>query len=655
MPDIQNIKKIDLTETQDKPNSNSAGFFNNTPEQKKIKLNFPKPNKWFLIALLIPLALLTTLVASSLYVYSGAKNVIASVHQLQTAYEERNLDKLKTGFAKTKKELQSLDTRVNILVWTRPLPLIGNYSSDLKHATKGSLAAIEAGEIILETTAPYADLLGFNGGTQATDGAKTAEDRINFIVETVEQVVPQIDTISEKTAIMAKEFGQIDPDRYPKTFRGNQPRSKIKKSIETTQELHQMIADGKPVLKQLPYLLGVGKERTYLVLWQNDKEIRPTGGFITAYSIMKIKNGKIERAVSNDIYTLDGKFKSKIPAPEPIEKYLPLVPYWNLRDMNLSPDFKVSMDTFSQNYDTIRGIDNYDGIIAVDTHPLVGLLSVMGQLGVPEFGNFSSDNDPRCNCPVVIYELESYADVVGPIVWDDISGKIVYKPPHADNRKAILGPLMNTLVANAMGQPKEKLPDLFNVVWSALTQKHALFYFKDEEVQSAMESFNLAGRLKNYDGDYLHINDTNFAGAKSNLYVEEEANLIVEQTKEGTTNTLTIKYKNPQKHDGWLNGPYRDWFRVYVPKGSTLVDSSGSEVPMTTTDDLGKTVFEGFFTLRPLGITEIKIQYKTPTKNKNGYKLLIQKQPGTAGHQYTIKVGKKQEEFKLTSDKELKL
>jgi hypothetical protein len=429
-------------------------------------------------------------------------------------------------------------------------------------------------------------------------------------------------------------------------------RSKVKRAIETAGEANTLITSGKPVLKELPYLLGIGSERTYLFLFQNDKELRPTGGFLTAYSIIKVKDGKFSPASSNDIYNLDSRLKNKPPAPEPIKKYLPLVNVWNLRDMNLSPDLKTSMDTFSEYYAQTKA-PAYDGIVAMDTKLLVDILAVIGRIGVPGFGNFSSEPDTRCNCPNVIYELESYADVAGPIVWDDISGKIVFKPANADNRKLILGPLMNSVLSNALGQPKEKLPGLFEAGFSAVREKHVMFYFGETETQKAMEAFNIAGRIRENNGmDYLHINDANFAGAKANLYVEQQVELDVKTAKDGTTNTLTIKYKNPQKHDGWLNGPYRDWFRVYVPKGSTLVDAQGSEVPVTTSEDLGKTVFDGFFTLRPEGVTEIKIEYKTPVKGE--YKLLVQKQPGTEANLYTIKVGKQKEEFLLKMDKELK-
>ena len=167
-----------------------------------------------------------------------------------------------------------------------------------------------------------------------------------------------------------------------------------------------------------------------------------------------------------------------------------------------------------------------------------------------------------------------------------------------------------------------------------------------------------------FDGDYLHINETNFGGAKSNLYIQEKVKQTVKKGKEGNLEKkLTIEYKYPRKMDNCslerkgglcLAGIYRDWIRIFVPKGSTLIKASGTEVPITATEDLGKTVFEGFFTLRPEGTAKIEIEYTIPIKADKEYKLLIQKQPGVQGHSYEIEAfGKKQKPFPLNSDKEL--
>lgn len=380
---------------------------------------------------------------------------------------------------------------------------------------------------------------------------------------------------------------------------------------------------------------------------------------MTAYSIMKVSGGKIEPVISSDIYTLDAAYKPTLPAPDPIVKYIkgPYVLSKNLRlrDMNWSPDFSVSMKQFLSEAQSV-GIKNVDGVIAVDTQVLVNLLDAIGQIGVPGFGNFSTKPDPQCNCPQVIHELEAFADVEGPIVWDPNTGKIVYRPPHSDNRKKIIGPLMNSILANAMGQPKDKLPALFEAGFKSLTEKHVLFYLDDPKAQAGVEAFGIAGRIKDYSGDYLHINDSNLGGRKSNLYITTEVEQNIKVAGDGTVEkTLTITYKNPVKQDGWLNSVLPDWVRVYVPKGSQLIAAEGLEDKAEPYEDLGKTVFAGFFQLRPEGVSKITFKYRLPFKAKKNYNFLIQKQPGVDKPLYMIKMPGNSQEFFLTTDKELRL
>ena len=79
---------------------------------------------------------------------------------------------------------------------------------------------------------------------------------------------------------------------------------------------------------------------------------------------------------------------------------------------------------------------------------------------------------------------------------------------------------------------------------------------------------------------------------------------------------------------------------------------------MKTYDELGKTVFEGFITVRPQGVAKLTLTYSLPFKlgDKSVLPLMIQKQPGTNANEYLVNVnGRKLEEFKLSADKTLNL
>jgi hypothetical protein len=215
---------------------------------------------------------------------------------------------------------------------------------------------------------------------------------------------------------------------------------------------------------------------------------------------------------------------------------------------------------------------------------------------------------------------------------------------------------MNSILANALGQPKDKLPGLVQAVFNSLTEKHVLFYLMDTKAEAAASDFGVGGAIKDYNGDYLHINDANLGGRKSNLYAYEEVQQDIAISGDGSvTKTVTITYKNPQSQDGWLNSVLPTWVRVYVPKGSQLITSEGLEAKQDPYEDLGKTVFAGYFQLRPEGVSKVTFQYKLPFKVSKEYNLLIQKQPGTDGFLYTVNLGKHTEEFYLKTDKELKI
>lgn len=629
-------------------------------------INEKKPRKtWVKIALsflIFVLVLLVFNIISGFLIYGKVNKLMDSSKVLMKAAQSQDLAQIKSEIGNTKKSLNSLDSSYKLVAWEKFLPFVGAYVSDGEHAIRAGQAGLDAGESILGVMGPYADLLGFKNGQDvlgAKTGEETAQDRIDFIVKTIPDLIPQIDMISGKMKIVQEEISGINPDRYPDKIKGMVVRPQIKNIQDTVNTASVFLVNGKPLLESMEFLLGVDAPRTYLLLFQNDKELRPTGGFMTAYAILKIDKAKVSTVTSNDIYSLDAVYKPTIQTPDPIIKYIKgpyiLSQKWRLRDMNWSPDFAESMKIVVPATEK-AGVTGIDGVIAVDTQVLVNILNIIGPIGVPGFGNFSTEISAECNCPQVIHELEAFADVEGPIIWDPLTGKIIQRPPNSDNRKKIIGPLMNSILANALGQPKEKISPLLQAGYKSLIEKHVLFYLLDENVQKAVSNFGLGGVITDYQGDYLHINDANLGGRKSNLYAYETVEQDIQVAGDRTvTKTVTITYQNPEKQDGWLNSLLPTWVRVYVPKGSELITSEGLETAQTPYEDLGKTVFAGFFKLRPEGVSKVTFKYKLPFKISKEYKLFIQKQPGTDGFLYTINLGKRTEEFRLITDKEVRI
>jgi hypothetical protein len=153
------------------------------------------------------------------------------------------------------------------------------------------------------------------------------------------------------------------------------------------------------------------------------------------------------------------------------------------------------------------------------------------------------------------------------------------------------------------------------------------------------------------------------------MFIKQSVKQEIQVAEDGiVTKTIVVDYRNPapasdcnlERGQLCLNGLYRDWVRLYVPKGSELVAVTGSETPVRVYEDLGKTVFEAFYgdksPLRPEGKAQLTFKYKLPFKlaKAEEYKLLIQKQPGTYGYDYEVDFSGKVQSFDLKTDKELK-
>lgn len=648
--DLFEINKMDPDKTSSKQKKNK---FKLTPKKKKILFGLGG-----VLLLLLIFSSISGLLAYR--VYRKALTVQESVQKLVDAGKSQNLPQIKSELENTKSSLNDLKATYKSIYWMKFIPYLGSFIKDGAHGLNAAGYGLEAAEIVINTIEPFSDIIGFSGeGEQAESPQETTQDRLDFVIQAIPEVIPKADELTDKVEKIQEEVDYIDPDRYPEKFVGKNVRSLVQKGKEYVKLSAQLVKNGKPLLEQAPYILGTEGPRTYLILFQNDKELRPTGGFLTAYAIARVEKGTFAPVSSNDIYNIDARYTPVIRAPDPIIDYLK-GPYlisknYRLRDLNWSPDFGISMELFVQEAKKV-GVTDIDGIIGVDTQLLVYLLDVIGPIGVPGFGDFSTEIIPECNCPQVIYELESFADVEGPVVWSqDEPGKIIFAPPNIDNRKKIIGPLMNSILANALGQPKDKLPALFEAGFKSLMEKHVLFYLLDNDAQKAVEDFGIAGKISDFDGDYLHINDANLGGRKSNLYVTQEVSQEIEVGSDGSIEkTLTITYKNAEEYDGWLNSVLPNYVRIYVPKGAEIISFDGVEDEKEPYEEFDKTVFAGFFKLRPKGVAKVTVKYKLPFKVDKEYKLFVQKQPGTHMPLYSISIGKKAEEIYLKTDKEFK-
>jgi len=599
-----------------------------------------------ILGVIVLLIVLISIPASATY-KSGIKTY-REAKLIATAAKQQNVALASDEIARTQKLLDQTKKNFHFLLPLKIVPIVNWYYDDADHLLNAASDGLESGQIIATSLKPYADILGLKG---TPGGAPTsASDKIKTAVLSLGKITPQIDKIEVSLNAMKKEVDQVDPNHYPTFLFGKTIKTQLASLKTFTDDSAIGITDAKPLIKTLPSLLGADKPKQYLMIFQNDKELRPTGGFITGYAVFKVDQGSISLQRSEDIYPLDDSIPNKPKAPAAILKYFPGVYQLNLRDSNISPDFMVSMKTFKSMYQQSDGDQNIDGIIAIDTNVLVSTIKILDNQVQAGGQTFTTDTDPHCNCPQVIYALEN-----------SISRPVNYVKTA---RKSLLGDLLSAIMTKALtSSPKKYWGPLFQTMITSSSRKDILYDLYDDQAQQGIEALNAAGQVKPFEGDYLYINETNFSGAKVNIFMQESVDNAYSVTGDGTiTKTVTIHYKNPYppsdcslKSGGLcLNAEYRDWVRILAPKGSQLTSSTGSQVKMTQYDDLGKTFFEGFVTVQTQGFNTLTLNYTLPFKLKSGSPLpvLIQKQPGATNNQYNMMVnGNTVDTFTLTTDK----
>ena len=656
---MEGFTKINLETAPSQPVG--PKIINNKPKSG-IRITLPKKTLIVLgavAAILVGFGLI--LVSPVQKVYSDAKATFSQVKITVDALKKQNIVLASEELNKTKESLAQTQKSLDEISYLKLIPVINMYYADSQHLTKAGFYGLSAAKLFIDSIEPYADVLGLKG-KKGSFVEGTASERIRTAVTTMGKITPYIDDIAAQMEGARKEIDAVDPNRYPAFFGGEKIKNGLFQVRQLVDQGVTFVSDARPLIKILPSLLGDPNDKKYLVLFQNDKELRPTGGFITAYAVFRIEKGVIHVDRSGDIYALDNGISNKPKAPAPILKYLPNVFVLNLRDSNLSPDFIASMDAFNSLYKRAAGYTDVDGIIALDTNVLVSTIKILDDEVYAGGVRFTSKVDPRCDCPQVIYELERLISTP-----KSVDLKVTTLAAVQAQRKDLIGTLLYAIMEKALkSSPKLYWGPLFQDMLTQVQQKHILFDIYNKDAQSGIEALNAAGRIRSFEGDYLHINQANFGGAKSNMFVTETVTQNYEVAGDKTiTKKITINYKNPhapsdcnlERGNLCINAILRDWIRIYVPLGSKLVDGKGSEVKMSTSDELGKTVFEGFLTVRPKGVATLSLSYTLPFKVKDGsLPLLIQKQPGTGGNEYTLQVnGSKIDNFKLLMDKETKI
>ncbi len=93
--------------------------------------------------------------------------------------------------------------------------------------------------------------------------------------------------------------------------------------IAQAQSVSPLLAPGLRAAPSLPAILGMNGPVTYLILFQNNHELRGTGGFISAVGELTVEQAKIAELDISDSYDFYNPALAYPVAPQPMQAYMP--------------------------------------------------------------------------------------------------------------------------------------------------------------------------------------------------------------------------------------------------------------------------------------------------------------------------------------------
>lgn len=428
----------------------------------------------------------------------------------------------------------------------------------------------------------------------------------------------------------------------------------VQTEIQKVDQLLPFLKDGLMVGAQLPAAVGLGPSgpKTYLLLLQNEDELRATGGFITGVGAMTLEDGKIlsfEIENSPEIDNLDLPYNA---LPWQMAEYMD-GGLWLIRDANWSPDFP-QVANFAERLYAYSKVHAVDGVIALDQHAIELLLEATGPI---EVGG----------------ELVSAENVVP---FMRTQKDILNEGLGYEHSKDFLPVLAQALITKIQAYESLLGQTFYEQLLHALNEKHMLVQLDNQELMDILSRRSWDGAIRRGDADYLAVIEANLGFNKVNAATE--TSIVYSVDLQDLSNPrayleIAVFNENPAfipciprqeliepGYAGLIKQCYWNYLRVYTQEGTKLIDATAHTVPgdwmitgrsvpaqvdelseldggygfgtlfVVPTDSSVRTEFE--FGL-PIGVAVLDAE-----KNQITYKLNLQKQAGTMGRQIELTI-----------------
>ncbi len=563
-----------------------------------------------------------------------AQNFDGSAEQFAQAFDK---------FSQASDDLNELGG--GLLDATRFIPLTSKVSSG-KNAVEAGKHFAAAGQSLNQVVKTFAQLKQAGGQTLQGDVS---------LLEIFRNTEKNVTAAKKELDAAQKNMDLIAIDDLPKDKQ--QKFLLLKENLPQLRSMMEMFLSSSHIFVEL---LGGNGPRKYLFLFQNNSEMRATGGFIGTYGLLDIANGHVKKFFIDGIFNPDGQLKDKIVPPAPIQK---ISAAWSLHDSNWFPDFPTSAQKAIGFYEKTGG-PTADGVITFTPTLMQKLLKITGPIEMPEYDvTLDADN---------FIQMTQFKVEVDYDKQDNKPKKIL-----SDLAPLMLEKLFSSKSLETVSRTEQAFME-------GLNEKHILLYSQNKELEDIISTQGWSGKILSTQKDYLSVINTNINGFKTDAVVDEYISHNAQIQADGSiidTVKITRKHNGGNSEYEWLNKVNADYMRVYVPKGSQLLEASGQtreiDQPPLDYDALGfkrdsdvqrqesgikidqnsgtsiyeeadKTVFANWVYVSPGENVTVTYKYVLPfrlfqlnvnnSQKVDSYSLVAQKQSGSIGSSFSSEI-----------------
>ncbi len=597
------------------------------PKQLFKKIDYLKILKWvslsalFLSFVYFFLAPLISISLGGILIYRQEKSLEESISNL-------DFDNIEKSTSSLSKNVSKIENSLNRLFWVFVITDLRGEYTNLFQVVQGTKYIAESGKDLVVGLKPLGQYIkDFQPSIRLENSKPETVEEYNQYLESIDDNKYLIKEGIYKMSLAQNLITTTNTSNFPPFL-----KNFVFDYKELVTNIDNIVKPLEKVSQFLPDILGLNERKRYLILLQDNGEIRSTGGRISSYAIVAIENGQIRELYVDDAYNAQAILNLKGYYYRPqnsLVRALPSTPF-ALPLVNWDPNLdNVLLSSEQFIYDLGKG-DSLDGVITLDIVFLQKLLDKWNGIQVPGESELTTSE--------TLYSkiFETYSE----------------EGPNTPSKSTFLTDFFNAVITKIFSTKITDSKDIYNTISETIEEKHILFTFKNSMARSYADDRGFDGNLDaKFQSAPINI-DWNWGNNKANLYIKKNHTLDIYIKDENTIDyTYQIAIQNDSTKEEYPQGTYKNYVRIYIPYSATVTGIKGiTNNKYDVYEEGGYKVIAGWFNIPIKDTSILEIKYRVSnqsndsnfllTKDETHYKMDINiyKQPGSRKDAYNLSI-----------------